>query len=121
MTTPLLETYQTLLVLSERQRQALEADAFEDYLEATEHREQAFRILLAQEAQSADLAPDERQAVQAIIPRILDNDARLEALILEVSGQTREELSTIQTGLNALHSYIQQPENREAFFIDRNS
>ena len=121
MTTPLRETYETLLALSERQRQALEADALLDYLEATEHREEAFRILLSQEHQAAELSSEERQAVQAIIPRILENDARLEALIQEVSGQTREELATIQTGLSALHSYIQQPENREAFFIDRSS
>lgn len=120
MATRLVETYQTLAALSERQRASLEAEAIADYLEATELREEAFRILQAQEAEAASLDGEERATVQALIPRILENDEKLEALITRLSRETRDELTTIQTGLNALHSYIQQPENREAFFIDRN-
>lgn len=121
MSTPLLDTYQALLALAERQRAALEAEAIADYLTLTEEREQLFETLQAQESEAATLSAEDRSVVRAIIPRILDNDEALERLISQLSAAARDEITQLQTGLNALHTYIQQPENREAFFIDRNS
>lgn len=116
----LLSAYEGLLDLSGRQVAALEDGNLTEFEALSAHRDAVFTALQAMEEASGGLSPEARERLAGWIPRILANDARTEALLKAASAATLEELAGLQSGLSALHAYVQE-HDQTALFIDRSS
>lgn len=116
---PLTILYARLHEAARRQLDALAADDMDGFEIVTALREQAFKDLLARDGELATLDDARLTEIRALISEILETDRELEHMVLLAAARTKEEISTVQQGLNALHAYAVEGPNA-SYFIDRN-
>ena len=120
MPATLLAAYQGLHRLADEQLVALENEDLEAIWRLSDERDAAFSALQALEPQAKALPPADRQIITGLIPAILTADERIASHLDRLQAATRQELTQLNTGMNALQSYVAGG-GPEAYFIDRSS
>lgn len=114
----LFTLYEGLKAAGERQLATLAADDQEGFAQASEDRESLFLSIQAREGELPRLPARTRAYVRELIQAILAMDTELQDALSAAAQRTLDELSALQSGLQALQSYGPDGE-APAYYIDR--
>lgn len=116
----LRQLYQDLREVARRQLDALAAEDFEAFSEASEARERAFEQVRRHEAAMPPAGDPRLAEIRELIRQILADDEKIAELATRAATQARAELATITQGMNALNAYANEAFS-QSYFIDRSS